>query len=439
VKVRKIYGFLFLLVLIGGFVFAGGGQEEPAESAGPKKVELEMWIHDGASVKWFEQEAIIYNDLHPEINFSVKIENIPYAELVTKYITASATGDAKLMPDVIGVVDFHFPRLIKAGLLDNFVDIGAVLKEENIKPDEIINTDKWLYNGITYGTDWTSTLCVYYYNKEIMDKAGVDPTTFKTYDDFIAAGKKVKATTGAAMSVLDIAAWNQFQILAIQNGGGWFDDNGKVIMDSPETIEALTLYKRMLDEGIVEPVSQFYAAETFELYRQNQVAGAIMADWYGSFVMEPRVPEMSGKWRITALPAYREGESRTSQRGGTGFVIIKDSPEVDYAVDFYKHAYLTNESLLRNYKMNNYLPPLKEALADPSIINQEWEFYGGQKAAQVYLDIFDEMPTYYRGKYLLEAYDLINTQILPSVVKGEASPEEALKKAAIELRKITGE
>ena len=33
---------------------------------------------------------------------------------------------------------------------------------------------------------------VFFYNKELVAKAGVDPTTIKTWDDFLAAVKKIK-------------------------------------------------------------------------------------------------------------------------------------------------------------------------------------------------------------------------------------------------------
>jgi raffinose/stachyose/melibiose transport system substrate-binding protein len=49
------------------------------------------------------------------------------------------------------------------------------------------------YKGAIYGVPMYMAGVAFWYNKELTDKAGVDPTTIKTWDDFLAAVKAIKA------------------------------------------------------------------------------------------------------------------------------------------------------------------------------------------------------------------------------------------------------
>ena len=401
-----------------------------------QKVELELWAHDPAINGWFKEQAVVFNKERKDLDFSLKILHIDANEIATKFLTAVAAGDPKLMPDMFGLQHFWFPRILKAGVEDELINLRPYIEDEL---PNLVNYEMWMYDDTIYGLNWSLSASVYYYNKEIMDRVGINPQDFVVWNDFIEAGRKLKNATGSHMTPLDVSAWNQFQIFFLQNDGGIFDKEGNVILDHPETIEALAMWKKLLDTEVAWPVTEFYAAGTFEAYRDETLAGCIMADWYGDYMLKPRVPEQKGKWRIAPLPAFKVGGRRTAKRGGTAVYIIKKSPSRDVALDFFKFCYLNVDSLVRKFQMITYFPCYKPALKDPRIREYEDEYFGGQRVGEVYLDIFDDIGPYYHTPYMLEAFDLLNTEVIPQVWKGQLTPEEALSSAATKLRKIMGQ
>ncbi|HAD81576.1 MAG: hypothetical protein A2509_12040 [Candidatus Edwardsbacteria bacterium RIFOXYD12_FULL_50_11] len=102
-------------------------------------------------------------------------------------------------------------------------------------------------NGKLTSMPFNKSVPVYYYNKDLFAKAGLDPEKFPaTWDQFIEAAKKLTLDSnqdgtpeqwGTAFTTG--AAW-MFQCLVLQNGGEIFSPDGKkVVFDSPEGIEAL--------------------------------------------------------------------------------------------------------------------------------------------------------------------------------------------------------
>lgn len=423
-KIGIVMAFVGILVLLG------------ASTAFPqKKVTLTIWQQDPSDNEWIQGEAKIFSQQRGDIELSIKNLVIPGKEQPTKFLSVLATGDRKLLPDMIIPQHFEFARFIRAGVEDEFIDLRPYLEPEL---SNYPSYEMWMYDDAIYGVNVSICAVVYYYNKELMDRVGIDPREFVSYDDFIEAGKKLRNATGAYMTPMDIATWNQFQILWLQNGGGIFDKDGNVILDKPETIEALELYKRLLDEEIAFPVSSFYGPGTRQAYIDEVVAGCIMADWYLGAILT-NIPELKGKWRIAALPVFKPGGSRTSKRGGSAYHILKNSPNAEVALEFWKFLCMTPEPQVRRFVKLSKFPNYKPSLQDPIVLEFENDWIGGQKAAQVYLDIFDEVPRYYHGPYIAEAFDILNAEVMSQVVNNELTPVEALTVAAKKLREAMGQ
>ncbi len=398
-----------------------------------KDVTIKMWIHDPAVRKWVDEMATRFDKERDDINFELDITE--RSEITTPFLNSLLTG--RDVPDMVALQGHtQFPRVRKARQLNKLVNLKPHFSQEVL--DNIVNYERWTGpNGEIYGMDWSLSATVYYYNKEIFDEAGLDPNEFEIWEDFIAAGKVLKEKTGAYMTPLDVAGWNQYQILFTENGGGLFDKDGNIILDSEENIEALKLWDRMVNEDeIALPVTEFYGPGTTAAFKDGDVAGIIMADWYGSYILKARLPEMEGKWRIAAMPAFEQGGSRTGIRGGTGMLITKDSDVREYAIDFYKYAYTTVEGQVQRFLIAGYLPNYRPALNDPRVKDKEFPYFGNQKIGQVYLGVFDKYPSMYSHDYQVEAYDILNNEVIPVVYEGEKTPEQALKDAADTLQNL---
>jgi len=400
-----------------------------------KKVTLTVWSQDSSEAPYIVKEAKIFNQQHPNLKLTIKDLVIPGGDQPTKFLSVLATGDLKLLPDMICPQHFAFARFVRAGIEDEFINLRPYLEKNGLS--NFPSYEMWMYNDAVYGVNVSLCAVVYYYNKEVMDRVGINPQNFMLWDDFIEAGKKLKNATGAYMTPLDIASWNQYLIFALQNDGGIFDKAGNVILDKPETIEALELYKRLLDEGVAWPTSQFYGVGTKQAYREEKVAGCIMAGWYSGAILSS-IPEIKGKWRITLLPRFKPGGRRTSKRGGSAYHIPKNSPNAEVALEFWKHLQLNPKAQARRFAFFGKFPGYKPAFKEPIVKQYKDEFLGYQKTAEVYLDAFGELPRFYHHPYIAEAFDILNADVISQVVTNKLTPEEALRLAADKLRKIIG-
>lgn len=85
-------------------------------------------------------------------------------------------------------------------------------------------------------------------------KAGVDPATIKSWDDFIAAGKKVMAANpGTVMAQADFNGDSEwFRMIANEQGCGYFSTDGQnITINQPACVATLEKVKQMKDAGII--------------------------------------------------------------------------------------------------------------------------------------------------------------------------------------------
>ena len=74
-----------------------------------------------------------------------------------------------------------------------------------------------------------------FYRRDFYEKAGVDPASIKTWDDFIAAGKKIQeANPGVTMTNADFNGDSEFfRMIANEQGCGYFAADGAVDHGQP--------------------------------------------------------------------------------------------------------------------------------------------------------------------------------------------------------------
>jgi len=100
--------------------------------------------------------------------------------------------------------------------------------------------------GGTYGIPIGANTLALYYNKTVLDRAGVDPAQVKDWASLTAALQKVKAAgkKGITFSALGTEE-GSFQFLP------WFWGSGANLtqLDSPQAVSALTLWTGWLTRG----------------------------------------------------------------------------------------------------------------------------------------------------------------------------------------------
>ncbi|MEU4223296.1 extracellular solute-binding protein [Nonomuraea sp. NPDC026600] len=165
----------------------------------------------------------------------------------TAYDTTALTNQALLAgqegnaPDVILLDNPAVSTLADAGMLTSMGDFGL----DTTKFDKNLIAAGEL-DGKTYGIPIGANTLALYYNKKLLDAAGVDPKSIKDWASLNAALKKVKAAGKKPITFSAIGTEEgSFQFLP------WFWGAGAQLtqLDSPQAIEALTLWNTWIKDG----------------------------------------------------------------------------------------------------------------------------------------------------------------------------------------------
>ncbi|MFG1679487.1 extracellular solute-binding protein [Nonomuraea sp. NPDC049269] len=165
----------------------------------------------------------------------------------TAYDTTALTNQALLAgqegnaPDVILLDNPAVSTLADAGMLTSMDEFGL----DTAKFDKNLIAAGEL-DGKTYGIPIGANTLALYYNKKILDAAGVDPKSIKDWASLNAALKKVKAAGKKPITFSAIGTEEgSFQFLP------WFWGAGAQLtqLDSPQAVEALTLWNTWIKDG----------------------------------------------------------------------------------------------------------------------------------------------------------------------------------------------
>ncbi|WP_147916132.1 extracellular solute-binding protein [Ruania zhangjianzhongii] len=165
----------------------------------------------------------------------------------TAYDTTALTNQALLSaqegssPDVILIDNPAVSTLAETGMLTTVSEFGLDTSsiEENL-------LDAGVVDGEAYGIPIGANTLSLYYNADVLENAGVDPTSVTDWESLTAALAQItdagdKGITFAAIGTEE----GTFQFLP------WFWGAGADLedLDSPEGVAALELWKGWLDEG----------------------------------------------------------------------------------------------------------------------------------------------------------------------------------------------
>lgn len=404
-------------------------QEEATQEApttGQKEaVTLSMWTHDNLYVQFYTKCGEVWKENYPQYDITFNFQQLP--DVFTKMLASLSAGEE--VPDLFGLEQGWFGTYCKDDLIEqNFVDIAPSIEGERDKFVE--NTwVKYTYKGKTYGVE--SALCTvgYYFQPAVLEKAGATemPTT---WEDFMALGIEA-AKKGIYLSALDAEGMAIFDMLFMQRGGKYFDQNANFVFgESPNremALEVMNYIKSGVDNKVFWPASSaaFWGADLMAAHKDGTVMGLPAADWWSDSLLKTNAADQSGNWRINLLPKWKAGGHASSVWGGTGFVITKSSKHVDLAWDLIHYTYMTKENQIDRYFSIHYLPHMYEALKDPQFTEATDPYYGDQKIGRVWSEAAKDMPLYYQSPVRGDLNTELTTQ-MTNVYAGTTTPEDAV-------------
>lgn len=212
-----------------------------------------------AAVKAYETAA-------PSV--TMKQEAIPSGQYGARLVTEMGAGAG---PDIAIMQEGLFYALAGAKLLTPLDDVTKGATDLNA-------TNKNGVIGSTrYGIAWQRAVYALLYNRALTNKAGVTVPT--DVDQLIGDAKSVSKATGAIGFIAGNQMgdfpiwWMGFQNWAYGYGAHWVNASGKLTIDTPEAVAALTAFKKVYDSGII-PVGDSISTERTR-FKAGKVAYAI--------------------------------------------------------------------------------------------------------------------------------------------------------------------
>ncbi len=413
-----------LLLASAGFASVG------AEAAPSGEITVWSW---NIAAEALDMLVPDFNKKYPDVK--VTVLNMGHADVYTKTLAGCAAGGTDL-PDVV-TIENDQAEVYWAQFPDCFANLATFGAD---KYKDAYPAFKWpaLTVGDTiYSLPWDSGPTVLYYRRDLLAEAGIDPASLKTWDDFIAAGKKLQEATGgkvqmATMNMIDDDGW--FRPLASQEGCAFFSEDGQTVtINQPGCVTALETMKKMKDAGIL-------ANGDWGGQIQNIKAGTVATAFYGGWyegTIRSNAPDQSGKWGVIPMPAGPAGV-RAANWGGSSLAIpgTSDNPEAAWAYVEYALATVPGQvSMLRN---RGLVPSLNAALDDP-YVKEPQPFWGDQA---IWVDILGTMKDIrpHRGtQFFDEVRGTIVIKVILDYLNGNyASAKEALDAAAEQISSVTG-
>jgi carbohydrate ABC transporter substrate-binding protein, CUT1 family (TC 3.A.1.1.-) len=284
-----------------------------------------------------------FQKAHPDVQ--VNLEFVPYEALHDKIVAARGAGGNGY--DVV-LFDAIWPaEFTKFDLLQDVSSRIAADEKEKIFPGAM-NTV--VYNGKTLGMPWILDTKYLYYNKAMLEKAGIT-TPPQTWQQVIDDSRIIKQKNIVKYPL--VWSWSQAEALVcdyttlVSGFGGKFYNNGKLDFSSPASLQAVKLMKSSLDEGLSNPASREYLEEDVrKAFSNGDAAFALNWTYMYNMANDPKQSKVAGQVGIVPAPGDAPGKFG-AVNGSMGLGIAKGSTHGDQAWQYI--SYMTSQPVQNKY------------------------------------------------------------------------------------------
>ncbi|WP_064686367.1 ABC transporter substrate-binding protein [Rhizobium bangladeshense] len=358
-------------------------------SAASAAENVEMWVRSGIGDA-FKKVVEAYNSSHEN---KVVMTEVPFSELVQKYATAIAGGQA---PDALSMDLIYNPAFAAAGQLEDLTDWAKSLPYFNsLSPSHVrLGT----YQDKVYGLPLSVETSVFAWNKDLYKKAGLDPEKAPaSWEEITANAEKIRAlgddTYGFYFSGGGCGGCMIFTFTPLVWGAGadiLSADSKTATLDTPEMRKAVDIYRNMVKKDLVPAGAASDNGTNFLTFTNGKIGQQSL----GAFAIGTLVtqhPEIN--FGVTLIPGV-DGKP-SSFAGGDNFVITKGTKKIDAVKEFLEYIYsMDGQKIMAKYGSL----PTRGDIADKVLEGLDPRMQVGLKAISVA-----------KTPYTLQFNDLINS------------------------------
>ena len=324
--------------------------------------------------------AELYEEQHPDV--TIEIVSKEFNDHHNALLTALASGAG--VPDVTAIEIGFISQFASAG---GFVDLNQAPYNAGEVTGEIVDyalEQATTSDGRLIAIPTDLGPGTMFYRRDIMDQMGVTPEEIgQDWDSYIEFGRALKEE-GLYLIPNANRVYNAYiRSNAPEGQGLYFDAEGNPVVNSERFVQAFQLAKTIRDEGMDLNVGD-WSPEWAAGFQDGQVATEMFGFWLTGW-LENTVPDTSGLWGVTTLPA----DSYVSW-GGSYYAIPEQSDNKELAWDFIQFLTTNTDTQMLAFETIGAFPSYTETYNNP-IFAEPVAFLGGQQAYEVAINIANEI------------------------------------------------
>ncbi len=349
---------------------------------------------------------------------TVNLEFVPYEGLHDKTVLAQGgSGYDVVLYDVIWPAEYAQNNV----LMDVTSRVPADMKSQ-ILPGAWTTAE---YNGKLYGMPWILDTKYLFYNKDMLQKAGIANPP-KTWDELEADAKIIKQK-----GIVDYPiAWSwaqaeaavcDYATLIDAYGGKFIGDDGKPAFQTDGGLKALQYMVQTVKDGVTNPNSKEFLEEDVRHTFENGQA-AFMLNWTYAYNLanDPKDSKVAGQVGIEPAPGVDGISTASGVNGSMGLGITTTSKNPDEAWKYI--LYMTSQPVQNQYAQLS-LPIWATSYDDPAVTKGQEPLVASAKTA---LGVMFPRPFTPKYQQMSQALQVA----IQKAVLGTSSPEDALNEAA---------
>jgi arabinosaccharide transport system substrate-binding protein len=423
---------LVLAVLSGGWLLLH--PVRPAQST------LRMWTFAKNHYDTYVEAAKSFEAAYPGVKVDVQIVS---GQAVTSRLQAAFWADLDV-PDLVEVEISAAGSFFRGPLQEvGFLDLTDRIKAAGLWDGMVrARFAPYTSRGRIFGLPHDVHPVQIAYRRDVFEKEGVDVSQIRTWDDLIRVGRELTIPNQRYLLELSDTSPADLEVCLFQRGGGYFDPQGRCILDNDIAVETMRWYVPLV-AGKNRIGNSLGGGQILTKAVEEGYLLCLLAPDWRTKTIEKDIPRMEGKMALMPLPAVYPGGPRTSTRGGTMLGITKHCKNPDLAWEFAQHLYLDKAELGERFRGTNILPALRAAWKQPAF-NEPRPYWSNQPLGASYARLAPQVPFQYTSPFIVTAKEKLGQALVACVQRynrhGDRDFEPfiraRLKQSADEVRKL---
>lgn len=357
-----------------------------------------------------------FTKANPDIK--VNLEFVPYEGLHDKAVLAQGAGSGYdvVLFDVIWPAEYATNKIL--------LDVSDRITDDmnkGVLPGAWTTVD---YDGKKYGMPWILDTKYLFYNKEILEKAGIKSPP-KTWAELNEQAKIIKDKGLLASPIA--WSWSQaeaaicdYTTLVSANKGEFLKD-GKPAFQSGGGLDALNYMVDSYKSGLTNPNSkEFLEEDVRKVFENGEAAFALNWTYMYNMANDPKTSKVAGKVGVVPAPGVAGKSEVSAVNGSMGLGITTNSKHADEAWKYI--TYMTSAPVQNQYAKLS-LPIWAASYDDAAVAKDQEELIA---AAKLSLSAMYPRPTTPKYQELSNALQ----QAIQEALLGQTPAQDALNEAA---------